>query len=293
MTGVAAQWCGTAPNDNRHKLEEEWRQTGHEAPEWGARRVILNDLGPAATFIAANYNTPYDVDVFAEAAQRILDEVEEEFGWMYETLHTDGKTKGRINYTVWSEVFSCPECAGEVVFFEQALDRETKRVKDEFPCPGCSAKLTKKTVERRFESLVDPASGGAWKRVVFRPVLINYSARGGVHEKAPDTADLGLLGRIQSNPLPKDVPVAEFPLAEMYHGSRLKPKGFRNVHHMYFPRAAHSLQRGGDGHRSLHHHHLVKVPNVDAQLQRVGGDDGLQLAFLELLLHRQAQLLGE
>ena len=23
-------------------------------------------------------------------------------------IHTDGKTKGRINYTVWSEVFSCP-----------------------------------------------------------------------------------------------------------------------------------------------------------------------------------------
>ena len=27
---------------------------------------------------------------------------------MYETLHSDGKTKGRIEYTVWSEVFSCP-----------------------------------------------------------------------------------------------------------------------------------------------------------------------------------------
>ena len=68
------------------------------------------DLSPAATFIAANYNIPFDVDAFAKAARRLLDEVEEEIGWMYETLHTDGKTKGRINYTVWRGL-SCPECA--------------------------------------------------------------------------------------------------------------------------------------------------------------------------------------
>ena len=54
---------------------------------------------------------------------------------MYETRHADGRTKGRINYTVWSEVFACPECAREVVFVEEALDQETKQVRDEFPCP--------------------------------------------------------------------------------------------------------------------------------------------------------------
>ena len=102
--------------------EQEWKQEGRTAPEWGARRVILNDLGPAATFIAANYNLPFDVRAFARKAQRILDEVARELGWMYETLHTDGKTKARINYTVWSQVFSCPECSGEMVFLEEALD---------------------------------------------------------------------------------------------------------------------------------------------------------------------------
>ena len=41
--------------------------------------------------------------------------------------------KGRISFTVWSEVFSCPECAHEVVFVDEALDKETKHVRDEFP----------------------------------------------------------------------------------------------------------------------------------------------------------------
>ena len=46
---------------------------------------------------------------------------------MYETLHTDGKTKGRINFTVWSEVFTCPECAGEINFVKEALDPKLKK----------------------------------------------------------------------------------------------------------------------------------------------------------------------
>jgi hypothetical protein len=96
MTGVAAQWCGAAPGEVRHKLEQEWREAGLGKPEWGSRRAILGDLSPAATFIAANYNLPFDVRAFEHAAKRILKEVDGEIGWMYETVHTDGKTKNFV-----------------------------------------------------------------------------------------------------------------------------------------------------------------------------------------------------
>jgi DNA modification methylase len=241
MTGVAAQSCGTAPLEYRRDLEQRWEQNERGKPEWGARRVILGDLSPAATFIAANYNLPFDVDAFARAAKRLLKDVEEEIGWMYETLHTDGKTKGRINYTVWSEVFSCPECAGENVFVEEALDKETKRVRDEFPCPGCGAKVNKDNLERAFETLVDPASGKPWKRIRLRPALINYSIGKVRHEKEPDETDHSLLDRIGNLRLPPEVPTNPFPIDEMYHGSRLAPKGFTHVHHMFLPRASHAL----------------------------------------------------
>ena len=74
---------------------------------------------------------------------------------MYETLHTDGKTKGRINYTVWSEVFSCPECAGEVVFVKEALNKKTMRVRTEFPCSTCGAFLSRTRLERLYISRYD------------------------------------------------------------------------------------------------------------------------------------------
>jgi hypothetical protein len=159
MTGVAAQWCGAASESYRRKLEKDWQIAGLGKPNWGARRAIIGDLSPAASFIAANYNLPFDVQAFEKAARGILKEVEDEIGWMYETLHTDGKTKGRINYTVWSEVFSCPDCTGEIVFLDEALDKTTKRVKEEFFCPHCNAELTKNRLERFYESTYDSIIG--------------------------------------------------------------------------------------------------------------------------------------
>ena len=241
MTGVAAQWCGRPPKAYKEALETRWNQDGRDKPEWGARRVILNDLSPAASFIAANYNLPFDVRVFAEAGKQLLKEVETELGWMYETLHTDGETKGRIEYTVWSEVFTCPECAGEVVFLDEALDEATQHVRATFPCPKCGAELSKDNLDRVFETRKDPVSGKPWKRIKFQPALIVYKAKGGTYKKTPDDTDRALLKRIEALPLPTTLPTNRFPIEEMGHGSRIAPKGFTHVHHFFLPRAAHSM----------------------------------------------------
>ncbi len=241
MTGVAAQWCGTAPAKYRHEVEMARKKGGQPAPQWGARRVVLNDLSPAATFIAANYNLPFDVDAFVQAGKQLLKSVEQEIGWMYETLHTDGKTKGRIEYTVWSEIFTCPECAGTINFLDEALENESKRVRDVFPCPHCSAELNKDRLERVFETRIDPASGQPWKRVKFSPSLIVYTVGKTRHEKAPDAEDLAKIAKIDPMPLPATVPTLRFPVEDMYHGSRIAPKGFTHVHHFFLPRAAQAM----------------------------------------------------
>lgn len=241
MTGVAAQWCGTAPESYRRELEATWQREDFGKPQWGIRRSVQCDLSPAATFIAANYNLPFDVDAFAQAGRQLLDEVDHELGWMYETLHTDGGTKGRIEYTVWSEVFACPNCAGEVVFLDEALDEKTKRVRDAFPCPHCRANLTKDNLERVFETRFDPAMQSTWKRITFRPSLISYVAHGQRYEKQPDEQDLRLLERIAQLDLPPEIPTNRFPVEQMYHGSRIEPKGFTHVYHFFLPRAAHAL----------------------------------------------------
>ncbi|MHB1294416.1 MAG: DNA methyltransferase [Anaerolineae bacterium] len=241
MTGVAAQWCGVTPEAYRKKVDADFDAQGLPKPTWGARRVVLNDLAPAATSMAANYTLPFDVREFARAAAHLLDEVAQELGWMYETLHTDGITKGRIEYTVWSEVFTCPDCAGEVVFLDEALDEETKRVRDTFPCPHCESYLTKDNLQRVFETRSDPADGQPWRRVKYQPSLISYSVEGMRYEKQPDAPDLEVLKRIDALPLPIGMPTNRFPIEQMYHGSRIEPKGFSHIHHFYLPRAAHAM----------------------------------------------------
>lgn len=254
MTGVAAQWCGTAPLEYRRTVEQRWEEHERDKPEWGARRVILGDLSPAATFIAGNYNLPFDVDAFATAAKRLLKEVEDEIGWMYETLHTDGKTKGRINYTVWSEVFSCPECAGEVVFVEEALDEETKRVKKEFPCPGCGATVDKRALERLHVSRYDPVLGESVKAPKRVPVLISYNVGKSRYEKKPGDRDLAILRRIEEIGLPSEVPSTKLPYMHMTHErARMDHAGVTHVHHFFLPQAAQALAamwRRANGHEN-------------------------------------------
>lgn len=246
MTGVAAQWCGAAPEDYRLEVESRCDKQGHPKPIWGARRVVLNDLSPAATFIAANYNLPFDVREFTRAGKQILDEVESEIGWMYETRHSDGKSKGRIEYTVWSEVFTCPNCMGEVVFLEEALDKETKRVKDNFPCPHCGTDLTKNRMERCIETLFDPNLKTTIRIPRRRPSLISYVVGNQRYEKTPDDYDLKVIQKIKGLCFPQELPADRMmhaPENEDCWGDKWRAgtASFSHVHHLFMPRAAHAL----------------------------------------------------
>ena len=244
MTGIAAQWCASAPAAYRHQLEIEWKQQGKAVPKWGARCVILNDLSPAATFIAANYNLPVDVGAFAKAGKRLLDELEKEIGWMYETLHTDGKSKGRIEYTVWSQLYSCPECVGEVNFTEEALDDDTKRVKEEFPCPHCGALLTKERLQRLYEKKVDCATGEAVQVPRRAPTVILYLIGRRRYEKKPDANDRAILQKIEMLPPPPEVPTNKIPRMHMTHErARMDYAGITHIHHFFLPRAAQAMGR--------------------------------------------------
>ena len=237
MTGVAAQWCGTAPAVYRHKLESEWKKTGMAAPKWGARRVVLNDLSPAATFIGANYNIPFDISRFAAAGKKLLDDLNREIGWMYETLHSDGKTKGNIQYTVWSEVLGCQACSGEVVFTDAALDEETSRISKSIICPHCGSQATKEQMDLIFESFIDAATGGVAKRPKRIASLIFYRVGKDNYSKKPDQSDIELLKKIESLPLPNELPKDFFPDCQMVRVGRMRTTRTEAIHHMYLPRA--------------------------------------------------------
>ena len=214
MTGVAAQLCGDKNEVEalgyrvgadgtifRKELNEFGRETEVAFSKLGSRKAVLNDLSPAASFIAYNYNSPVDVQKFKQEAEAILKTVEKECGWMYETKGPNGE-KAKINYTVWSDVFICPECGNEVVFYNEAVNKENGKVLDEFPCPHCRTLLTKRNMSRATVTSYDSAlkqTVTASKQV---PVLINYSVGKKRGEKSPDEFDLALIKKIDEMEIP-------------------------------------------------------------------------------------------
>ena len=240
MTGIAAQFCESPPPEYRRELEHRWSQAGLEKPRWGPRRVILNDLSPAATFIATNYTSPFDVSAFALQARQVLEKSREEIGWMYQTVHTDGHTTAQIEYTVWSEVYSCGECSGEVVFLEEALDRKTNKVRKSFPCPHCGSILTKSRLALLFERRFDRILRKPVDTPKRKPVLIVYRVGNTRHEKTPTPADLDLLRKIDSLEPPL-FPVVTFPFDDMWEATRLLGRQITHVHQLFLPRQAHAL----------------------------------------------------
>lgn len=240
MTGVAAQMCGNPDPEFKAKIEAEMPYV-----KWGARKAILNDLSPAATFIAYNYNTPVDVVEFEKEAKRILDECEKECGWMYETQHAiDGKVqygldgkplKGRINYTVWSDVFICPTCSNEIVFWDVAVDQEKGKVNETFFCPQCRSELSKRSCTRAQETYFDTRLKKTVTMAKQVPVLINYSVGKKRFEKKPDEFDLALIEKINNMEIPYWYPTDELPNG--YNTEQPKRShGITHVHQFYTKR---------------------------------------------------------
>lgn len=194
------------------------------------RSCILVDLGPAATFIAANYNSlscPTDIEArFAKALQALKDE----FGNLYNTKHTGwpaqtfseseadayssglragstGMQQGTVEYVVWSEVLLCPHCGVEFSYWDAAVEFFECRVDEEFPCPGCRASLQKNEPDRAAEVYFDTLLQYTSQRTKRIPVLLSYRVGRRRYEKRPDESDLALLSSCDT--MASQAPVAK------------------------------------------------------------------------------------
>jgi DNA modification methylase len=243
MTALAAQLCGDRAEVQAlgYRVQDDGNildAGGRVFSRLGTRRAILNDLSTVATFIAYNYNTPVDADAFEGDAKRILQEVEDEFGWMYQTRHGKNET-GRINYTVWSDVFLCNQCAQEIVFWHTAVDKKAGKVREEFRCPSCHVTLTKRELQRAFVAHFDDAIGVTVKQSKQVPVLINYSLDRSRYEKVPDKDDLKTLTKVEAVSVPYDFPTLRMPSGD--EARRNDPVGVTHAHQFYARRNLLSL----------------------------------------------------
>ena len=261
MTGVAAQLCGDREEVKSlgYRVKDDGtilNEQGQPFSKLGARRAIMNDLAPAATFVAHQYNYASMHPNYGAVASKTVAEVEQQLGWMFKTLHS-AKEKditaavslirksevpdlgsvfevGTINYTIWSDVFVCNHCAGEVVFWDAAVDKDHGQMRKSFACPNCHAQLKKRGLGRAFVSKLDPALKEIVKQAKIVPVLINYSLGSQRHEKKPDKADIALIDRIESEHTSYWFPSSRMP--EGIETRRNDSAGITHFHHFYTAR---------------------------------------------------------
>lgn len=133
---------------------------------------------------------------------------------MYETKHSDGRI-GRINHILSRrDVFTCPECASDVVFWEAAVDKNAGKINDEFPCQSCGALLTKRNMDRSWISKYDRAISQSIRQARQVPVAISYSVNGKRFEKTPDKLDIVTLVKSDEADIPYWVPITEIPFGD-------------------------------------------------------------------------------
>lgn len=265
-TGIAAQLCGNKAIveslgykvDSNGVVSREEIVDGKESwvpfSKVGARKAILSDLSPVAGFISYVYNTPSDPISFQRDAQKVLRAAEEKYGWMFQTAHSPTNDQlqlaveeinskdvpdlgkvcavGRVNYTVWSDVFTCPECAGDVVFWNTAVDIEGGKVNDQFSCPSCAASLTKRSMERKWQKLMDPYLGHIVEQAVQVPVMINYKVGKKRFQKIPDQADIALILKTESLRATEWCPTFQLPPG-FNTRQPIESHGLTHIHHFY------------------------------------------------------------
>jgi len=241
----------------------------------GVRNNILIDLSPAATFIASFINL-MKPSIFRDESRRILREIKNDCSWMYSTLYGGTKAEilsaaealrkcksedeirellsdddilrarigsptsnlriAKINFVVWSDVFLCPECGTDIVFWDSAVDYYAGKVKSSFECPKCQATLRKRMLDRKTTTVFDPHIGRAISQGLQVPVFVNGRIRSSKIEKYPDAFDAALEKAINKVTTDLHPPIVEL-LEDGFNTSQpIRSHGFTYVHHFYSAR---------------------------------------------------------
>ncbi|MED1124953.1 DNA methyltransferase [Bacillus atrophaeus] len=226
----------------------------------GYRRTILNDISPAATFIAHNYNKKSNKETSANYLFNLLDKLEGDFIWLYKTFLNEedelelqreieniksildikefvnkySELLTTTNYYIWSENYICNNCTEEITYWDANVNEDEKSVKKNLVCPYCNAEHEKKNLERVFHTKRDLIDGKLISQPKLSLIKVNYNADRGRKDKRPGKLDKKILDILEL-----DRSFNKIKPTEVYNGIKtIEPLrlGMNKVHHFYMER---------------------------------------------------------
>ena len=188
---------------------------------------ILNELSPAAAFIANRFTTSVDPGLFEAAVHCVLSSLADLRRRLYTTNCRECGRAAELLYTVWSYRVVCNRCGHNFLLWDVCRRygktvREHKILK-EFPCPACAKNLKKSLLAR----------------TVAQPVQVGYKCCGSKQQEVThpvDSRDIRLIHELDLAP-----PVAEgfYPRTPLPNGVNLRQPakhGLDCIDKFYTPR---------------------------------------------------------
>lgn len=186
--------------------------TGLAARRLG-RHAVLNDLSFGAAHLAWNLCEPCDPRALQAAADEVLAAVADEYRELFSTPGR-GRRPAMIRWTLHSTGVTCRACGHGSFLWDDATDKVTGAVSQQWPCPVCKA-----PIDKRCGSTV--ASKPAWMMI---------EDERGRFERAPRPVDLKRIARIERERVKDWHPSLSLgPDREMYIRSALHLQDVRDV----------------------------------------------------------------
>ena len=187
------------------------------------RHAVLSDLSPAAVHIARNYVSPCEPEAFMKAAARVMERVRPTLSWLYETGAP--ASRSRVEYTVWSDIYQCRHCGGEIVYWVGARDPSTGTILDAVTCPACRRASQKRELRWIGE----------------RPVETNAKGPSSREAHPPTSAELELIQRADAGEVLHWIPQVPFSAEREMWRAGHSAQGVNSVADFYTKRNLHAL----------------------------------------------------
>lgn len=226
-TGVAALLC-----EHPTKTMKELAKKLNVTPVWGARNVVLYEIGTYASFAIKTILSKIPSCQFAEAVDDFLKKAKNIIGNLYEATDPTGKI-GIIRYVIWSEILICPNCHSEISYFNNGTSRNPVRFKDKILCPNCQKKYHIDEMAFSTEEYYDKLLQRKISRKKRVPAWIYGTTDGHNWDRQATEADVIRVKEIERDYFIDDIP-QEIHWGELHRAGY--HYGITHLHHFYTTR---------------------------------------------------------
>lgn len=187
------------------------------------RRAVLSDLSPLAIHLAFNHTTECDPHALTREWERIAATLRDEISRLYGISCDNCHRQALVRYTIWSDVYECPECGQHLNFWHEAVDQDEGTVSSELDCDSCGHSW-----RRSAESRVDVQP--TW-------VAYNCSCQRGLRRRRLTKEEREAAKAFNPNATGCWFPTCRVErYREMYKRSALHLRGIETVADFYTPR---------------------------------------------------------